>query len=217
MLHIPGEIGTLKIQKCAFHACKYKNPLMNLKEPQIARPVWPLHDVEIEMHSGRKLAYAISSEIKSWLEEWVGAGPFDPVPAADCFLCFGSFPCRTIFVRMLEIRQVTVRPQRARPPGTEPFVKTNGKTPSSPSKQPSAVVMLRQGDKSIVFRCLDPADNLIEINEINLWQPFFFKSGFLRFQEKNGASRYIPVTSISVMDLDRELVYPRDPWMEEPQ
>ena len=189
---------------------------MNIQEPQITRPAWPLHDVEIEMHSGRKLAYSICPEIKSWLEEWVEAGPFDPVPAADCFLCFGAFPCRTIFVRMLEIRQVTVSPRCTPTPGPVPLAKINGNSlAASPSGHPSALVTLGKSDESIVFRCLDPADNLIEINEINLWQPFFFKSGFLRFKEENGAIRYIPVTSISVMDLDRELVYPRDPWTTE--
>lgn len=174
---------------------------MNLKAPKISRQAWPLHDVEIQLHSGRNLNYSISPEIRSWLEEWVEAGPFDPVPAADCFLCFGAFPGRTVFVRMLEIRQVRVLPRREHLSG-----------PLSTSVQFSAVLTLTRSDESIVLRSLDPAENLIEINEINLWQPFFFKSGFLRFKEDNGASRYIPVTSISVMDLDRELVYPKDPW-----
>lgn len=195
-----------------------KPSLMNFKEPQIAGQAWPDHDVVVELHSGRKLTYSISPEIKSWLEEWVEAGPFDPVPAADCFLCFGAFPCRTIFVRMLEIRLVTVKPQCARPPERLTFGKIHGNSPSiSTAGHPSAVVTLRKSDESIVFRCLDPSENLIEINEINLWQPFFFKAGFLRFKEENGASRYIPVTSISVMDLDRELVYPKDPWTEAEQ
>jgi len=184
---------------------------MNFKEHHIAWQAGPLHVVEIELHSGRSLNYSISPEIKSWLEEWVEAGPFDPVPAADCFLCFGAFPCRTVFVRMIEIRLVTVRPRYEYLPGPAPLAKINENAALSTSGKSSAVVTLTRSDDSIIFSSLDPSENLLEINEINLWQPFFFKSGFLRFKE-NGASRYIPVTSISVMDLDRELVYPRDPW-----
>lgn len=186
---------------------------MNIEDSKVAKATGMPHEVEIEMHSGQKFTYFISAEIKSWLEEWVVAGPFDPVPAADCFLCFGAIPCRTIFARMLDIRQVTVTPQGPCRQAPIPIGPLHGNTaPTASTGQPSAVIMLRKSDNAIIFRCLDPADNTIEINEINLWQPFFFKSGFLHFKEESGASRYVPVTSISVMDVDRELVYPQDPW-----
>lgn len=194
-------------------AAHKKIPLMNIEQHHVTTSGEMPHEVEIEMHSGQKFIYSISAEIKSWLEEWVIAGPFDPVPAADCFLCFGAMPCRTIFARMVDIRQVTVTPENI---GRETPIRIGPANANSictpPPGQPSAVIMLRKSDHAIVFRCLDPADNTIEINEVNLWQPFFFKSGFLHFKEDNGSSRYVPVTSISVMDVDRELVYPRDPW-----
>lgn len=186
---------------------------MNIKETQIAKSSGMLHKVDIEMHSGRKFTYVISREIKYWLEEWVVAGPFDPVPAADCFLCFGALPERTIFVRTLDIRQVTVGPIRGGTASSLPFYGQAANRTGPPPRQelPSAVILLRQSNETIVFDCLDPDDNAIEINEINLWQPFFFKSGFMHFRQC-GSSRFIPVTSISVLDLDRELVQPHDPW-----
>src|SRR5690606_41339489 len=79
---------------------------------------------------------------------------------------------------------------------------------------PGAPVVLRLKDrgKTLVFHRLDREHSTIEINEVNLWQPFFFKSGFLHFQELNGASHYIPVGSITTLDVDSQLVIPSDPW-----
>gem|GEM_PF-3066409 len=191
--------------------CRYlsnhdlKDTLMNVKEVQIGRPV-VLHRIDVELHTGHRLNYLISPEVRDWMEEWVAAGPFDSVPAADCFLIFSAVPDRTVFVRMQDIRKVTIHRTATRA--------VVGLGPRGIPVTPGAPVVLRLKDrgKTLVFHRLDREHSTIEINEVNLWQPFFFKSGFLHFQELNGASHYIPVGSITTLDVDSQLVIPSDPW-----
>jgi hypothetical protein len=180
---------------------------MNVKEAQIGRPVVS-HRIDIELHSGRRLSYLISPEVRDWMEEWVAAGPFDSVPAADCFLIFSALSNRTVFVRMHDIRKVTIHRT-----ATRAFVGISPRgIPLAPDAGAPVVLRLRHCGKTLVFHRLDRKHSTIEINEVNLWQPFFFKSGFLHFQELNGASHYIPVASITTLEVDSQLVIPSDPW-----
>lgn len=180
---------------------------MNVKEAQIGRTVL-FHRIDIELHTGHRLSYLISPEVRDWMEEWVAAGPFDSVPAADCFLIFSVVPSRTVFVRMHDIRKVTIHGS-----ATKAIV---GLRPRGVTEPPGAgapvVLRLKDRGKTLVFHRLDREHSTIEINEVNLWQPFFFKSGFLHFQELNGASHYIPVGSITTLEVDSQLVSPSDPW-----
>src|SRR5690606_28616900 len=178
---------------------------MNVKEAQIGSAV-AFHRIDIELHTGRRLTYLISPEVRDWMEEWVAAGPFDSVPAADCLLFFSAVPDRTVFARMQDIRKVTIHRTATRA--------VVGPGPRGIPVTPGAPVVLRLKDRgtTLVFHRLDREHSTIEINEVNLWQPFFFKSGFLHFQELNGASHYIPVGSITTLDVDSQLVIPSDPW-----
>jgi hypothetical protein len=178
---------------------------MNTKQSQMADGAFP-HKLEIEMLAGRTLSYYITSSIRSWLEEWITEGPFDTVPAADSFLCFATWPCRMVFVRIPDIKLVTVsrEPEYNNPEiGSEPDL-------------PCVIVRLRDHNDDLVLTDLDPQDNMIPINEVNLWQPFFFESGFFHFKQHNGRSRYVPVTNISSMETDRQFVCPQDPWVNIP-
>ncbi len=180
---------------------------MNVKEAQIGRPV-ACHRIDIELHTGRRLNYLISTEVRDWMEEWAAAGPFDSVPAADCFLIFSAVPDRIIFVRMLDIRKVTIHRSATRANvGLRPR-----NYPAAPEANAPVVLRLKDCGKTLIFHRLDRKHSTIEINEVNLWQPFFFKSGFLHFQEPNGASHYIPVGSITVLEVDNQFVTPSDPW-----
>jgi hypothetical protein len=184
-----------------------KDTLMNVKEAQIGSAV-AFHRIEIELHTGSRLNYLISPEVRDWMEEWVAAGPFDSVPAADCFLIFLAAPGRTVFVRMYDIRKVTIHRTTTR----AIIGITPRGMPPPPGLGAPVVLRLRDRGKTLIFHRLDRKHSLIEINEVNLWQPFFFKSGFLHFQELNGASHYIPVGSITTLEIDSQLVTPSDPW-----
>ena len=151
----------------------------------------------------------ISPEVRDWMEEWVAAGPFDSVPAADCFLIFSAVPNRTVFVRMHDIRKVTVC--RATTKGVGAMRPQT--VPASPDPVAPVALRLKDCGKTLLFHRLDRKHSTIEINEVNLWQPFFFKSGFLHFQEPEGASHYIPVSSITTLEVDSQLVIPSDPWL----
>ncbi|MFO7258224.1 MAG: hypothetical protein DIU61_011030 [Bacteroidota bacterium] len=181
---------------------------MNVKEAQIGSAV-AFHRIDIELHTGRRLTYLISPEVRDWMEEWVAAGPFDSVPAADCFLIFSAAPGRTVFVRMQDIRKVTIHRTTTR----AIIGITPRGMPVPPDVGAPVVLRLRDCGKTLIFHRLDRKHSMIEINEVNLWQPFFFKSGFLHFQELNGASHYIPVGSITTLEVDSQLVTPSDPWL----
>lgn len=184
-----------------------KDTLMNVKEAQIGRAV-VFHRIDIELYTGHRLSYLISPEVRDWMEEWVAAGPFDSVPAADCFLIFSVMPNRTVFVRMHDIRKVTIHRTTTK---AIVGIRPRG-VPASRDANAPAVLRLKDCGKTLVFHRLDRKHSTIEINEVNLWQPFFFKSGFLHFQELNGASHYIPVGSITTLEVDSQLIIPSNPW-----
>jgi hypothetical protein len=181
-----------------------------------------LQKVRIEMLSNQVLLYLILPGIKLWLEKWIIEGPFDHVPAADSFLCFSASPGRVVFVRIQDIKHISIDFE---PVSKKSFCYYNNfdSTLSSSSAKgdpttggdqglPSAFVRLRNNDETLVFRKLNHDAGAIQINEVNLWQPFFFESGFIPFLQDDGKKKYIPVTNISCMETDRLMVSPQDPW-----
>lgn len=195
--------------------------LMNTEEVQTAETE-VLYTVRIELLSNRVVHYLIAPKVRDWLERWITAGPFDHVPASDSFLCFPASPCRVVFARVQDIVELEISPIPIDISTCHQGHRLGSGVPGSwqqtifdeSGQLPSAIIRLRNKKESRIYHNLDPEARAIELNEVNLWQPFFVHSGFIMLQQKNGLIRYITVTNISFMELDKTLIYPEDPWSE---
>lgn len=194
-----------------------------MKTSDIIQPGLPtLFTLQIEFLSNRVMNFAVDPSVRRWLEKSMVEAPCN-IPGAECFLCFPSSSERVNFVRVSEIKRLKFGVNEIAnenvyydnfelyPYHTGGIVNVQSRT--ADAQLPSMILEL-QDSQRLIFSILDPELNSLDLNEVNLWQPFYFKAGFISVFGHEGDCDYIPATNVTFFEISASLVTPINQWVE---